>query len=97
MGGKLAESIGNKFPQDIIQTTVNHIISQYKETFEIKTNNEITNLEKKYIWFTKQIHEFKSKCLKYYPRHWGVLCFIINEFSGELSIHVTKILSSVDQ
>ncbi len=60
----------------------------------MKPTNDISNLEKRFLWFTKTFHEFKSKYFSIFPKHWGVLCYIVNEFCCEISVYVAKILSS---
>ncbi len=63
----------------------------------MKPNNDIGSVEKRFIWFTKALYEFKVKYLHVYPKHWGVLCFIINEFCCEISVHVARVLSGMEQ
>lgn len=96
MSGKLAEAIGGKFPYELINVCVSYLKDQYSDCFDGKISNELNNLEKRFIWFSKIFHEFKNKHLLIYPKHWGVLCYIVNELCGEFSIYIAKLLSSLD-
>ena len=69
-------------------TSVAFVLDQYKDIFDTKLSYDLSSLEKRYIWFTKTFYEFKAKYFNIYPRHWGVLCYIVNEFCCEISIYV---------
>lgn len=57
---------------------------------------DLKSIEKRFVWFTKTVHEFKQKHLDLYPVYWGTICYIVNEFCCETSIHVLKVLQSTE-
>lgn len=89
---KIAEILGGKFKTKIQDVAIHYIINQYKELFDSKGNQDLKSIEKSFVWFTKNLFEFKQKHLDLFPQYWGVICFLINEFCCEASIHVMNVL-----
>lgn len=64
--------------------------------YERKESKNLESIEKRFVWFSRSLNDFKNKYAEIFPHHWGILCFIVNEFCGETSIHVSEILPSVE-
>lgn len=71
---------------------INIILEPYKELYERRDTKNIISIEKRFVWFSRTLNDFKNKYQKIFPHYWGILCFIVNEFCGETSIHVSEIL-----
>ena len=71
---------------------IESVLEPYKELYERRDNQSIESIEKRYAWFSRALGDFKSKYGKIFPHYWGILCFIINEFCGITSLHVSDIL-----
>lgn len=76
---------------------VDTILLPYRELYERRDSKNISSIEKRYIWFSRQLTEFKKKYMGIFPHYWGILCFIVNEFCGETSIHISEILPNFTQ
>lgn len=82
----LIEVFGSDFKKEIVKMAVNHILTPYKELFERRDQKNIDSIEKRFVWFSRNLQDFKNKYSDIFPHYWGILCFIVNEFCGETSI-----------
>lgn len=92
----LIEALGSDFKEKIIAMAVDSVLSSYKDLFERRDNKTLDSIEKRYVWFTRQLQDFKNTHVSIFPHYWGILCFIVNEFCGITSIHVSQILPSIE-
>ena len=72
---------------------VDSILIPYRELYERWDTKNLQSIEKWYVWFSRALNDFRNKYIDIFPHYWGILCFIVNEFCGETSIHVSEILS----
>lgn len=80
---------------EIIGIATESLITPYKETHQSVESKDVKNMEKRYVWFTRALKEFKKKSEDLFPHYWGVQCFILNEFCVETSLQVTEMLSKM--
>lgn len=91
----LVEVLGPDFKKKIVQMAVDSVLGPYKELYQRRDNKNIEGIEKRYVWFSRSLTDFKNKYSKIFPHYWGILCFIVNEFCGVTSLHVSEILPSI--
>ena len=89
------EAVGKDFKKDIINICIQSVLTEYKELYEQKDQQNLQVFEKRYIWFGRALKDFKAKCEDIFPHYWGIQCFIVNEFCGVTSLHVMEILSKL--
>lgn len=81
---------------EIIGIATDSIITPYKETHSSVEQKQIAQVEKRYVWFTRALKDFKKKSENLFPHYWGVQCFILNEFCVETALQVTEMLSRLE-
>jgi hypothetical protein len=91
----LVEALGPDFKETIIKMAIDCVLAPYKELYERRDNKTIDSIDKRYAWFTRAVSEFRVKYSNIFPHYWGILCFIVNEFCGLTSLHVSEILPTV--
>lgn len=91
----LVEALGHDFKEKVVDMAVDCVLSSYKELFERRDNKTLDSIEKRYVWFGRQLQDFRNTYISIFPHYWGILCFIVNEFCGITSIHVSQILPTI--
>ncbi len=91
----LVEALGSEFKETIIKMSIDCVLAPYKELYERRDNKTIESIDKRYAWFTRALSEFRVKYSNIFPHYWGILCFIVNEFCGLTSLHVSEILPNM--
>lgn len=81
----LIEVFGNDFKNEIIKMAVNQILIPYKELFERRDQKNIDTIEKRFVWFSRSLQDFKNKYAEIFPHYWGILTYIVYEFCAETS------------
>ncbi len=91
----LVEALGQNFKSNVIKMAENTVLGPYIELFDRRDNKSMESIEKRYVWFSRALNDFKNKHAKIFPHYWGILCFIVNEFCCITSVHVSEILPSI--
>ena len=93
----LVEAIGKEFKKEIELICVKSVITPYKELYEQEGQKTLENVEKRYIWFTRALKDFKIKTEEVFPHYWGIQCFIVHEFCGVTAVQMMEILNQMKQ
>lgn len=91
----LVEALGHDFKEKVVNMAVARVLDDYKELFERRDNKTLESIEKRYVWFGRQLQDFRSTHIAIFPHYWGILCFVVNEFCGITSIHASQILPTI--
>ena len=102
----LAEEIGTKLRNEIMTMPAESMLNPYRTTYDdmyipfsfflflidFRDNNQITRVEQRYLWFVKEVREFKKKHLDKYPHEWGMISYIVQTFCQITRISIIQLL-----
>ena len=91
----LGEVLGREFLDGIVKIVISIFTTEYKDTFDSGRDSSLSNIEKKFVWFSREIVDFRKKYLKYFPHHWGILCYIANEVCSLICVSTSEALFSL--
>ena len=93
-GCHLVEIIGQKFRNSILMMPAELILDPYQKIYNKPENRTIENIEQRYAWFVREIRDFNEKYADAFPHYWGLINYIVQNFTSTTRVQILDILST---